>query len=147
MAACTFFGHRDCPQTVRGELYAQMERLVGQGVDTFYVGNQGQFDAMVYGCLKELDRVYPHIRYWVVLAYLPTPEQGFRDASDTLYPEGMELTPPKFAIDRRNRWMLKEADICLCCIHHTWGGAYKYVRMAKHQGNQVINLGSAKLDL
>ena len=31
MAACTFFGHRDCLQTVRGELYAQMERLVGRG--------------------------------------------------------------------------------------------------------------------
>ena len=147
MSVCTFFGHSECYGLDAVTLRSTIEDLIKQGVTEFLVGNQGQFDAMVYGCLKELGRVYPHIRYWVVLAYLPTPEQGFRDASDTLYPEGMELTPPKFAIDRRNRWMLKEADICLCCIHHTWGGAYKYVRMAKHQGKQVINLGSAKLDL
>ena len=139
MSACTFFGHRECHGLDREILYKAIEERIRQGVDTFYVGNQGQFDAMVYGCLKQLRSIYPSIRVCVVLAYLPTGEAG----EDTMYPE-IE-GHPKFAIERRNRWMIHASGYCLCYIHHTWGGAHKFAKQAKSAGLTVINLGKAEL--
>lgn len=121
-----------------------IEDLIGQGVDTFYVGNQGGFDAMVYGCLKQLRKRHPHILVAVVLAYLPA--QGSEDGvADTMYPE-IE-GHPKFAIARRNRWMIEKSGHCVCCINYTWGGAYKFARQAKRRGLTVINLGNAVIEL
>ena len=47
MASCTFFGHRDCPSSIKEKLYEEIERLISHhGVDTFYIGTQGSFDRM-----------------------------------------------------------------------------------------------------
>lgn len=54
VSSCTFFGHRECWELDAGRLCGAIEELIQQGVDTFYVGNQGGFDAMVYSCLKGL---------------------------------------------------------------------------------------------
>ncbi len=144
MSACTFFGHRDCYALDTEKINSAIEKLIGQGIDTFYVGNQGDFDVAVRKCLKALCVKYSHIRYAVVLAYLPTQKDG-RDFSDTMYPEGLEAVPPKFAIERRNRWLIAQASHCLCWIDRTWGGAYKFAKLAKHRSLTVINLGSTRL--
>ena len=138
MHICTFFGHRDCYGLDEQLLRDTIEKLIINGVDTFLVGNQGGFDGMVYHCLKTLRKVHPYIQVSVVLAYLPT--ESKQDMSDTIYPE-IECHP-KFAIERRNRWMIAQADCCICYIHHTWGGAYKFARIAKRSGLTVINLGN-----
>ena len=44
MLACTFFGHRDCYSLDEQVLIDAIEDLIRKGVDTFYVGNQGQFE-------------------------------------------------------------------------------------------------------
>ena len=145
MSACTFFGHRSCYGLEREVLYNAIESLIGQDVDTFYVGNQGQFDGMVHGCLKKLSKLYPHIRYSVVLAYFPAGNRALEDFSDTMYPE-IE-GPPRFAIDRRNKWMIDASDYCLCYIDHTWGGAYKFAMLAKKRGKILVNLADDKVTL
>ena len=142
---CTFFGHSECYGLDADILLNAIEHLINQDVDNFYVGNHGQFDGMVHGCLKQLRAVYPHIRYAVVLAYLPGEKRGLEALPDTVFPEGVEVGAPRFAIERRNRWMLDASDYCLCYINHTWGGAYKFARMAKRRGLTVINMGSADL--
>ena len=69
---CCFFGHREVTHNIRPKLTAIIQRLVTEdGVTEFYLGNQGQFDSMVYSVLKELKGKYPQIRYTVVLAYMP----------------------------------------------------------------------------
>ena len=72
------------------------------GVRCFYVGNNGGFDRMVIGNLRMLQKEYPHIRYTVVLAYMPSEKEDQNDFN-TIYPEGLEQVPPRYAIDRRNR--------------------------------------------
>lgn len=141
MSACTFFGHRECWELDAERLRDVIEGLIQQGVDTFYVGDQGGFDAMVYSCLKGLRKAYPHICVSVVLAYLPT---GEMDLPDAMYPE-IE-GHPKFAITRRNRWMIDHADVCVCYIDHTWGGAYKSAVAAKRHGLRMIGLGRYQPD-
>jgi len=78
------------------------------------------------------------------LAYLPTKKQPYDDFSETLYPEGLETIHPKYAIEYRNKWMISQADCCICYINQTWGGAYKFARMAHRKGLKVHNLGTAK---
>ena len=140
MPACTFFGHRECVELDKGRLREEIEKLIAQGVDTFYVGNQGQFDAAVRSVLHQLSQAYPQIRYGVVLAYLPKPGQPQLD--NTMFPEELEGVPPKFAIDRRNKWMLKNSDYVICYLRYSWGGAYKFARMAQKSGKPVIQLNS-----
>lgn len=60
---------------------------------------------------------------------------------ETMLPEGIENVHPRYAISKRNDWMVNESDIVLCYIKHSWGGAAKYVEKAKHKGRIIINLG------
>ena len=139
MRTCTFFGHRDCPETIKSALHSVIELLIAEGVTTFYVGNHGQFDTYVRGALGKLKKKYPHVDYAVVLAYLPTARE---ENGDTIYPEGMEMGPPRFAIERRNRWMLRQAEVVVTYVRYTWGGAYKFKSAAEKQGKRVIELWS-----
>ena len=76
MSACTFFGHRDCPSSIKPKLREVLIDLIeNHDVDMFYVGQQGAFDGIVRSVLKELVLVYPHIRYAVVLERFP-PKQN-----------------------------------------------------------------------
>ncbi len=141
MAVCTFFGHRECPDDIASALKAVLVDLItNHNVDLFYVGNQGQFDAIVRRVLQELKQEYPQIEYAVVLAYIPGAASEYDDYSDTMLPEGIEAIHPKFAISWRNNWMLREADFVVTYITHTWGGAFRYARQAQKMGRQIINL-------
>ena len=57
MPACTFFGHRDCPDTIKPQLREVLNDLIANhGVTVFYVGHQGRFDAIVRGVLGQLQK-------------------------------------------------------------------------------------------
>ena len=141
MPSCTFFGHRNCPDSVKTILRKVLVDLIeDHGVDMFYVGNQGQFDAMVRSTLQELKKVYPQTDYAVVLAYMPGKQSEYDDYSDTMLPEGIEFVHPRYAISWRNNWMLRQAEYVVTYITHSWGGAYQYAEKARRQKKNVINL-------
>ena len=141
MGACTFFGHRDCPETIKPRLKAVLVDLTtNHDVDMFYVGHQGRFDAFVHSELKKLKQEYPQINYAVVLAYRPGKKTEYDDYSDTMLPEGIESVHPHYAISWRNNWMLKQSDYVVTYITRTYGGASQYAEKAKRQGKVVINL-------
>lgn len=141
MSTCCFFGHKDTPDSVADDLHRAIEHLIIEhGVETFYVGNQGYFDFCVRTALRHLQQKYTHIRYAVVLAYMPGEASEYEDYSDTMVPEGVEEVHPRYAIDWRNRWMLRQSQYVICYIHHHWGGAAKYAQTAQRQGKTVINL-------
>jgi len=146
MSVCTFFGHSACYGLEEAALRGTIVDLIERGADVFYVGHQGGFDTAVYGCLKQLRKAYPHIVIGVVLAYLPTRKQEYDPyAQCSMHPEELEAVHPKFAIERRNLWMIERATYCVCYVNHTWGGAWKFSRLAKRRGLTVINLGAAEL--
>ena len=143
MSSCTFFGHRDCPSSVKTKLRDTLIRLIEEhAVDMFYVGRQGAFDRLVRSVLKELESLYPHIRYAVVLERLPVKEDDsiLLDYSDTILPEGGETVHPRFAILWRNNWMLRQSDYVVTYITHPCGGASLFAEKAKRQRKFVINL-------
>ena len=136
MKSCTFFGHRDCPKTVMPLLQKAIAASVAEGVAEFYVGNHGNFDAMALTCLRQWAAKQPHVRYTVVLAYLPTDDLP----DPTLLPEGIEAVPRRFAVTYRNRWMIDHSDGVIAYVKRTYGGAAAAVRRAERQGKRVIRL-------
>ena len=138
-----FFGNRDTHSDVKPLLHDTLIDLIeNQGADTFYVGNQGGFDSIVYSELKKLAEIYPHITYSVVLAYMPGKKQDYEfvDYGHTLYPDGLETVPPRFAIDKRNRIMIEWSDIVVTYVRNPFGGAAKFKEFAEKKKKQVINL-------
>ena len=139
--SCCFFGHREVTHNIRPKLTAVIEKLITEdGVTDFYVGHQGQFDSMVFYVLKELKAKYPKIRYTVVLAYMPDEHIRELYGEDTLFPDGLETVPKRFAISRRNDWMIQQSGFEVCYVHKITGGAVKFREKAEKKGLQVINI-------
>jgi len=143
MKTCTFFGHRDCPDTVKPRLREVLVQIIERdGVDRFYVGHQGAFDAVVLSVLRELALLYPQIRYDIVLAYVPQEKSHFDTEMEqhTLLPEGVETAPRRFAIVRCSRWMLQQADYVVTYVRHSWGCATKFADEAKRLGKHIVEI-------
>ena len=139
MPACTFFGHRDCPDTIKPRLRRTLIDLIeNHNVDMFYAGNQGRFDAIARSVLQNLQHEYPQINYAVVLAYMPGRQTEYDDYSDTMLPEGIESVHPRYAISWCNNWMLKQSDYVVTYITHSYG-AYQHVQKARRQNKVILN--------
>jgi len=138
--SCTFFGHHNTPETVRPILKKTICSLIENNqVDTFYIGHQGWFDAMVKQILCCLESQYPHVRFYTVLAYHPA-RTPFLTAGETLYPFGLESIPPRYAILKCNEWMITHADYVVTYVEHAWGNAAKMQRMAERKQKYIIPL-------
>ena len=141
MGVCTFFGHRECPDSIKDKLIeVLLDLIINHDVDMFYVGNQGRFDSIVRGVLRELKKEFPQINYGVVLAYMPGKQIEYNDYADTILPEGIESVHPRYAISWRNNWMLKQSEYVVTYGTHSWGGAAQFAEKAKRQMKTVINI-------
>lgn len=135
---CSFFGHSDTPPEIRGKLRETVIDLIeNRGAELFYVGNHGSFDRMAAAVLRELSAIYPQIRYYIVLAYLT--EHTERNAP-TMFPEGIESVPKRFAINFRNRFMAEQSDVIVAYVTRSFGGAAKFTEMARSKGAEIINV-------
>lgn len=140
---CCLFGHKDTPSSIYPELEAKIRYAIEyEAADYFLVGNNGAFDSMALCVLRKMVHEYSGISYHVVLAYLPT---GYKvdwpySAAETLYPEGLESVHPRYAMARRNNWMVESADIVICYITHGWGGAARYIEMAQKKKKESSTL-------
>ena len=136
---CTFFGHRDTPKEIEPALRLTLIDLIeNKNATVFYVGNHGNFDAMVRCQLEDLLKTYP-IKYYVVLAYMPG--KNTEPDEHSILPEGIETVPRRFAISYRNKWMIKKSDIVVTYVTRKWGGASQFADTAKAANKVVINIG------
>ena len=137
---CTFFGHKDTPKEIEPTLRSTLIELIeNKNVSVFYVGNNGNFDTMVRCQLEDLSQTYP-ITYSVVLAYLPIEKNKYDNLTNTIYPEGLETVPKRFAISWRNKWMIQQSDVVVTYVTHNFGGAWQFKGMAERLNKHVINL-------
>lgn len=143
----TFFGHRDTPSSIQPKLEELLIDLIESNKAlVFYVGCQGRFDAIVMRTLKKLKEIYPYIQYSIVLAYMPGREDELdpKYYENTILPEGIEKAPPKFAISKRNHWMLKDSEYVITYVTHNYGGAAQFKILAEKKGKKVINLADTQ---
>ena len=144
MRICTFTGHAKLygGNSIREKLKKGIINLVeNYGVNTFYNGGKGQFDLFCANCVKELKKDYPFLKSYLILAYIPGKKNQmdtdfYKKFDDTLYPE-IEKIPPKFAIIKRNEWMVDKSDFLIAYVEHNWGGAYRTLEYAKRKKKNV----------
>ena len=139
---CTFFGHHDAPSDVKEKIKNILIDLIeNKNVRKFLVGNNGSFDYYVRQILIELKHNYDYIDFAVVLAYISeTKEFAGVDNCYTLYPEKVANGPAKFAILRRNNYMIDNADIVITYVHRIYGGAQQFKEKSEKKGKIVINI-------
>lgn len=143
MAVCTFFGHRDTPFEVQYKFEEVLIDLIeNKEVDIFYVGNQGHFDFLVRKSLRKLKEIYPHIKPFAILAYMPRNKKEYEQELflESIYPENLEFVPLKFAIVKRNEWMINRSDYVVTYTTRVVGGAYRFVELSEKQKEKIINI-------
>ena len=141
MSACTFFGHRDLYGFDENKLLGAIKMLISRGCTEFYVGNQGNFDAMVLSALRCIKAECPQISLTVVLPYMPSmmAKESCYEKGETMLPDGIERVPKRFAIAYRNRYMIEKSDYVISAVKRSFGGASYFTEMARKKGREVIN--------
>ena len=131
-------------ETVRERLTNEICNLLSSGYTTFYLGGYGDFDLMAASVLHEMKDSYPSIDRVLVLPYLDRKyDEKLYDS--TVYPP-LESVPKRFAISKRNEWMVEQADVVIAYVTHDWGGAVKTLEYAVRKKSQIINIGGVRSD-
>ena len=118
--------------------------LIDEGVNEFWFGFEGNFDWLVRSVLDEIKKEY-HIFLSYVCAYNP---QNFSESKkkwlesryEIIFPDFLRSGLPKFAIERRNKYLARQADVIVCYLDRKKGGAYRAVRVAEKYNKKIINL-------
>lgn len=50
------------------------------------------------------------------------------------------MVPRRFAIDKRNRWMIDHSDFVITYVSRSFGGAAKFKEIAEKKNRVVINI-------
>ena len=147
---CAFFGHRDTQVTnsLISKLQEILISLINQGVDEFWCCEQGEFDWIARSTMLDLKKKFSDIKVCYVLAY-PTflrSETSYNYLEETyddiIYPDEAAEGHQKFAITRRNKYIVENADVIVCYIKRQSGGAFKAVKLAEKLNKGVINLAN-----
>ncbi|MCR4962760.1 MAG: hypothetical protein K6B40_02615 [Firmicutes bacterium] len=134
----TFCGHADYSgeKAVREWLATTVDALITRGAGQFLLGGYGGFDREAAAVVWEAKERHPHIASTLVLPYLD--RTVFACQYDgTTYPP-LESVPRRFAISKRNEWMVQAADIVVAYVLHGWGGAAAMLRCALRKKKEVI---------
>ncbi len=114
---------------------------------TCYIGGYGAFDDISAHACKELKKeglidevayVTPYISLSWQTKIKEMQSYGLCDFS--IYPP-IENVPLRFAISKRNEWVMTNADLIIAYVKHAYGGAYKSLQIAKRRKKRIINIG------
>ena len=109
----------------------------------FYLGGYGDFDGLCLRTLKELKNDFPDIELIFITPYLDKNYSKLEFAKyhydDIIFPP-LESVPRKFAILKRNEWMVEGADLVIAYVMYSWGGAAKALEYAKRKKKRIINI-------
>ncbi len=145
MSGCCFIGHKFFSAEIKKSLASVIEELIAdKKVTYFYVGTQGKFDRIVYEVLCDFEKQYP-IQIYVVLAYLNRDADEYYDSNKTLYPDVLAKTPLRYAIRKRNSFMIDKADYLVSYINTPYTNAYGNVLEAIRKKKRIINLGTLSI--
>ena len=138
---CTFFGRQDTPCEVKALLKsAVVDMIVTEGVNTFLVGNNGRFDYYAQCVLQELKDVGADIDYSIVLSR-PNEKALSNHQNATVFPEEMENIIPRFAISKRNDWMIRQSSFVIAYAPNQYSNSGRWCAKARKRGLKVIDLG------
>ena len=140
MSIVTFCGHKEIADTstVRVAVDETLRGLVAEGADYFLLGGYGGFDSLAAHAVYDLKQDNPQIHSTLVIPYLNR-DYDTKLYDDTTYPP-LEGAPLKFAISKRNEWMVDQADVVVAYVQHSWGGAAATLRYAESKHKRIIRI-------
>lgn len=134
----TFCGHSEIYQKEHFSAWLDtiLPSLIEGGAVTFYLGGYGAFDGLAASAVRRQKETYPYIEMILVLAYLDRKiDTSYYDG--TTYPP-LEKVPRRYAIVKRNEWMVRESDVVISGVLHNWGGAAKTLAFAKKKRKVIL---------
>lgn len=140
MKIATLFGHRDFSDDKSGyEIKKMIIKIIKeQGIDTFYIGYNGKFDRFAAKLIHEIKKDFPHVKSYMILSRLDQKIYIYdkididKEFDGTIFAP-VEFAYPRFAISKRNEWMIDEAEIVLLYVKYDYGGAYNALKYAKRK--------------
>ena len=142
----TFCGHSNCLfSDEEKEKFKQLliKKIRKNPTCKFYLGGYGAFDSLCLRTQRELKTYFPNIELLFITPYLDKNYSKLELAKyyydDIIFPP-IENVPRKFAILKRNEWMVDSADLIIAYVKYSWGGAAKTLKYAKRKKKQIINL-------
>ena len=139
MDCCVFFGHRDTPEDILPLLEKEILYVIqSKGIRNFYVGNNGKFDYYVQKTLQKIHKTIP-IEYAIVLSRIDEFALN-KEQNATLFPIGLESSPPRFAISKRNNWLIAQACYAIVYAKYKASNSYRLMQKCIKKGAITINL-------
>lgn len=105
------------------------------------LGGYGEFDSMA-AAVRDAKKLHPHIRSMLVIPYMDR-EYNPQYYDGSIYPP-LETVPRRFAISKRNEWMIEQADVVVACVTHNWGGAATTLTYARRKKKRIIYVAPEK---
>ena len=147
----TFCGHSNClfSDEEKEKLKQLLIKKIGKNPTCkFYLGGYGDFDSLCLRTLRELKKEFQDIELIFITPYLDKNYSKLDFVKyhydDVIFPP-LESVPRKFAILKRNEWMVEEADLVIAYVMYSWGGAAKTLEYANRKKKQIINLAIKNL--
>lgn len=134
----TFCGHSEITQAEAAKKWLQevLSGLISEGAEIYYLGGYGAFDRLAAAVLREQKRQHQNLQLVLVLPYLNS-KMDTVGYDYTVYPP-LESVPLRFAISRRNQWMVEVSDVVVAYVTHGWGGAAKTLAYAQRKHKRII---------
>ena len=134
----TFCGHDNVQEVdkVREWLGIVMDQFRDEETVTCYLGGYGGFDRLAASVVRQKQRKNPNFQAVLIIPYLDRKYDKW-GYDYTLFPP-LESVPPRYAILRRNEWMVEQADVVIAYVTHNWGGAAKTLKYAQTKKKKLI---------
>ena len=144
------FGHRDFDghRVLDETLYPLIKKLMlTKPFVEIYIERNGEFDIYAATVIKRAQKAVESYNneFICVLPYRGKNIDFYEQYYDSvIIPECVEKAHPKWAIKKRNLWMVKQADLFLCYVERNEGGAYTALKYAQSLKKEIINLADNK---
>ena len=142
----TFCGHSNCLfSDEEKEILKQLliKEIRKNPTCKFYLGGYGDFDSLCLRTLRELKKEFQDVELIFITPYLDKNYSKLEFAKyhydNVIFPP-LESVPRKFAILKRNEWMVDSADLVIAYVKYSWGGATKTLEYAKCKKVPIINI-------
>ena len=147
----TFCGHRNLSDnTINERLTDTITKLFLKAMTdnlpiSFYCGGYGEFDYLAESTVDKVRNNFPNtccekvfITPYITKSYQWRNEQMKQRFDDIIYPP-IENVPYRYAIIRRNEWMIDVADIVIAYVKDSWGGAARTLEYAQRtKKNRIL---------
>lgn len=142
----TFCGHSQAVFTEeeKQRVYDIIESEIIKYPDcVFYLGAYSDSDTLFKITIDLLKAKYKNIKTVFVTPYLDDNYTKLKFAKDfyddVIYPP-LENVPKRYAIIKRNQWMVDNSDLLIAYVKLSFGGASKTLEYAKRKGKPYINV-------